>query len=271
MITRKRVIFTDLDGTLLDQETCSFEAAQTALRLIRSEGIPLILCSSKTRSEIERYRRRLENTHPFISENGGAIFIPKGYFSFPFPYGKELNQYVVLELGTSYPAILDALESIRREIGVKITGFSDLTEEELSALTGMGLDEARYAKQREYDEAFMVEGGKEEIERVKKKIQEKGMNYTWGGRFHHILGKNDKGKAVRILKALYENEYFSVLTIGIGDSLNDLPMLLAVEKPVFLQREGEPTPSEVPNLTLIQGVGPRAWNEAMLRVILNAH
>jgi len=269
MITHSLVIFTDLDGTLLDRETYSFEAAEPALRLIRSKGIPLIFSSSKTRSEIESYRRRLQNHHPFISENGGAIFIPKGYFSFPFPYDRELREYFVLELGTFYPTILEVLEAIRKESGVKIIGFSDLTEEEIGALTGLANEEARFAKQREYDEAFVIEGGEEEIESVKKKIKEKGMNYAWGGRFHHISGESDKGKAVQILKTLYENEYFSVFTIGIGDSLNDLPMLLTVEEPIFLQKEGEPIPLDVPNLTFVQGTGPRVWNEAILRLILN--
>ena len=74
-------IFTDLDGTLLSHDTYSFKPALVALKLIRSRGIPLVLCSSKTRVEIEYWRRRLENHHPSITENGGAIFHPHAYFS----------------------------------------------------------------------------------------------------------------------------------------------------------------------------------------------
>src|SRR4030043_2006608 len=113
--TPKLIIFTDLDGTLLDRKTYSFEPAEPALNLIRTMGIPLVLSSSKTRAEIELYRRKLENEHPFISENGGGIFIPCTYFSFPFHYDKELEKYVVLELGTLYPRIIEALESIKEE------------------------------------------------------------------------------------------------------------------------------------------------------------
>ena len=39
--TRKLVIFADLDGTLLDRKTYSFEPAQPALLLIRQKGFPL--------------------------------------------------------------------------------------------------------------------------------------------------------------------------------------------------------------------------------------
>ena len=74
------IIFSDLDGTLLDSVDYSFAAALPALEAIRTQDVPLILCSSKTRAEIEVYRQRLNNEHPFITENGGGIFIPQDYF-----------------------------------------------------------------------------------------------------------------------------------------------------------------------------------------------
>ncbi len=66
--TPELIIFTDLDETMLDLDNFSFEHSQTALRLIKGKGVPLILSSSKTRAEIEVDRRRLENNHPFVSE-----------------------------------------------------------------------------------------------------------------------------------------------------------------------------------------------------------
>lgn len=265
--TPKVVIFSDLDGTLLDRVTYSFSPAEPALHLLRLKNIPLILTSSKTRVEIEIYRKKLENDHPFISENGGAIFVPKGYFSFPFPYDRELEKYFVLELGTFYLLIIEVLNSIKKETGIPIRGFFDLTEDELISHCGLSLDEAELAKRREYDEPFLTEGGEKEIEVVKKKIEEKGLNYVWGGKFHHILGKNDKGKAVEILKELFENQFFLISTVGIGDSLNDLPMLSAVDHPIFLKEEGSLLPETLRsnrNLTIVNGTGPKAWNEAIL-------
>ena len=40
-----------------------------------------MICSSKTRAEIEYYQEKIGIADPFISENGGAIYIPQGYFS----------------------------------------------------------------------------------------------------------------------------------------------------------------------------------------------
>jgi mannosyl-3-phosphoglycerate phosphatase len=264
------VIFSDLDGTLLDRDTYSFEAAKPALQLIRLKGIPLILSSSKTRAEIELYRKKLENDHPFISENGGAVFVPKDYFSFPFPCDCELEEYCVLELGTSYPQIIEILNSIKKETGIPMRGFSDLSEKELVSLCGLSPEDAEFAKKREYDEPFIVEGSEREVDIVKKKIMMKGLNYAWGGKFHHILGKNDKGKAVEILKELYENQFFSISTVGIGDSLNDLPMLSIVDHPILLKGNGRFSSlilEKIEHLTIMEGTGPQAWNKAILRVL----
>jgi mannosyl-3-phosphoglycerate phosphatase len=212
----------------------------------------------------------MENGHPFISENGGAIFIPKDYFSFQFPYDRETDSFFVRELGIFYPQIIEVLNSIKKETGVLIKGFSDLTEKEISSFCGLDLKQAELAKKREYDEPFIVEGGEKEIEIVRRKIDERGMSYAWGGRFHHILGKNDKGRAVEILKELYENQFFPVLTVGIGDNLNDLPMLSVVDRPVFLKGEDFASPealSPVQNYTIVHGTGPRAWNEVILNIV----
>jgi mannosyl-3-phosphoglycerate phosphatase len=270
MTIPKLIIFTDLDGTLLDRKNYDFKPALPALRILQEKGIPLILTSSKTRAEIEVYRKKIENGHPFVSENGGAVFIPKGYFSFPFPYDREASHYFILELGTFYPVIVKILESVRKETGIKITGFSGMTEKELTSLSGLTPEEAALAKQREYDEPFIVEGGNSEVEIVKRKVEEKGMNYVWGGKFHHLLGKNDKGKAVEILKELYENQFFSISTVGIGDSLNDLPMLMAVDHPIFLKEKESPPGNHsfnMKNLTVLDGAGPLIWNEAVLDLL----
>jgi mannosyl-3-phosphoglycerate phosphatase len=144
-----------------------------------------------------------------------------------------------------------------------------LSEEDLVLLSGLTREEAAWAKKREYDEPFLIEGGEKEIKIIQKKIRQRGLNYAWGGRFHHILGKNDKGKATQILKDLYKKEFPSIWTLGIGDSLNDLPMLSVVDYPIFLMGEEDLSSeiSPVKNLVLVEGVGPQAWNKAILSVL----
>ena len=78
---KKAIIFTDLDGSLLDHRTYSYSAASPMLATLKKNKIPLIPVSSKTFDEIIILRRRLNNNDPFIVENGAAIYIPKDYFS----------------------------------------------------------------------------------------------------------------------------------------------------------------------------------------------
>ena len=104
------LVFSDLDATLLDHSTYSFAAAGPALLELKERGIPLILCTSKTRAETEVHRRALGNTHPFIIENGGAVYVPESYFAFPAPVGRISRGYEVIEFGTPY-------EKLRRVLG----------------------------------------------------------------------------------------------------------------------------------------------------------
>ncbi|MGB7296962.1 MAG: HAD-IIB family hydrolase, partial [Candidatus Aminicenantales bacterium] len=211
------LVFSDLDGTLLDHGSYSFEPARPALRLLREKRIPLIICSSKTRAEIEPIRAELANTDPFISENGGAVFIPEGYFAQELPSARKESEYRVLEFGTPYPKLREAISNLQERLPGQLRGFGDLTVEEVAELTGLSRREASLAKQREYDEPFLL-ADPESFETVCETAAAAGLKITRGGRFFHLIGENDKGKAVRLLRTIYENEEVrSLKTIGLGD------------------------------------------------------
>jgi predicted mannosyl-3-phosphoglycerate phosphatase (HAD superfamily) len=59
------VIFTDLDGSLLDHYTYSFAAATPLLDELNSQEIPVIPITSKTYAEVIRLRRFMGNSPPF--------------------------------------------------------------------------------------------------------------------------------------------------------------------------------------------------------------
>ncbi len=263
------VIYTDLDGTLLDANTYSWEAARPALELIRSRDDSLVLCSSKTRAEILDIRKALENGHPFISENGGAIFIPEGYFPSPFRKDRTADGLHVIERGTAYHRLRADLKAISKETGVELTGYGDLSEGDISSLTGLSLDEAKRSRLREYDEPFLIRGDESDTKRVLAAIEGRGLRWTRGGRFHHLTGENDKGKAARILTSIYSSQYQEVITIGLGDGYNDLPMLAAVDYPVLVEKEGGGHESsvQVPGMTRAAGIGPIGWNNALIELL----
>ncbi|UCC66572.1 MAG: HAD-IIB family hydrolase [Deltaproteobacteria bacterium] len=271
------IIFTDLDGTLLEHQTYSFTAALPALELVKKRGIPLTFCSSKTGAEIEYWREKIGNHCPFISENGGGIFIPQSYFAADeldsvWEKTKKNGEYFVLILGTTYHRLCQALEELRRD-GIEVNGFGDMNVAEVAEIAGLSLEEAEMAKRRDFDEPFTFSGDQARVRTLLAAIEEKGLRSTVGGRFYHLMGDNDKGKAVDILKKLYQKKFGDIVTIAFGDSPNDLPMLERVDYPILVQNyKGEHDQRiTIPNLIRAEGIGPEGWNRAMLKFMQDKH
>ncbi len=262
------VIFSDLDGTLLDHHTYSWDAARPALERCKALGVPVIICSSKSRAEIEHIRREMGNDHPFISENGGGVYIPAAVF--PPPDSSHSGPFWVLKLGIPHDKLRKALEKIREETGVEIAGFSDMDDEELAKLTGLEGDALERARQREFDEPFTIRNETpEKVSQVQEAIQKLGLVYTKGGRFHHITGNNDKGRALWKIMELYKSFNRLAKSVALGDSLNDLPMLHAADISILVKKsDGTHDPTvRLRGLFRADGIGPHGWNEEVLKLL----
>lgn len=266
------IVFTDLDGTLLDHYTYSFSPARKALKILKDHNIPLIFCSSKTSKEMIMWRKRLKNEHPFIVENGGAVYIPEGYF-FNLPKNKNnsfINNYSVFVLSRPGSEIIKIIKKIKKEYPCEIRYLSEMTPAEISKNTGLPLVQARYAKARNYNEPCVVHdiSGKE-TKLFLQAIHREGIRWTHGDRFTHFMSGSDKGKAVQWLTRLYKknNPERKIISIGIGDSLNDLPMLKAVDYPCIVQKyNGRYDPALRDNYFYRAGKsGPEGWQRAVMR------
>ena len=265
------VVFTDLDGTLIDHDTYDFAAAQPTLHLLHEKSIPVILCTSKTRSETEKIRKKMSITDPFIVENGAAIFVPKETLMCQGEGFIEKGDYLVREIGTSYATILRLWKNAKDQEGFQMKGFSEMSHEEIAFHTGLSLDEAQLAADREYSEPFVFNDRPESLRRLQQHFAKKGLQVTKGGRFFHLVGKNDKGKAVRLLTELYKRTYpyREFTTIGLGDSANDIPMLQCVHIPIVIKKKyGDwERIQEIPQVVYSVKSGPAGWAEEILRVL----
>jgi mannosyl-3-phosphoglycerate phosphatase len=242
------VVFTDLDGSLLDARTYSFEAARPTLERMAQAAIPVVFVTSKTRAETEFWRWQMQNIHPFIVENGGALFIPHGYFPFAIEDAAPLPSYDAIELGAPYAELVRDLAEAADAAGCQVRGFADMSDNEVAKECGLPVGQARLARLREYDEPFMLLQGVEG--QLRREIEARGQRHTRGGRFHHICGANDKGAAVARAIELYRRAHGEVLTIGLGDAPNDEPFLRLMDQSIMLS----------------QG-GPAAWNEAIRGIL----
>jgi mannosyl-3-phosphoglycerate phosphatase len=261
-----KIVFSDLDGTLLHLQTYSSEAAQPALDGLKSCGIPLVFCTSKTRAEVEFWRERLGNSHPFIVENGGAIYVPKGYFGKAIRGAARREQYEVIELGAPYAELVEDLRAASVESGCQALGFNDMTVADISIRTLLPVHQAELAKQREYDEPFVILG--QATHSLLLAIEKRGRRWTRGDRFYHIMGSNDKAEAVRKLAKVYSRVYGAVETVGLGDGHNDTAFLSAVDTPIIIRSPfATVLKKAVPRSRVTQAPGPHGWNEAILEVL----
>ncbi|ADB57654.1 HAD-IIB family hydrolase [Archaeoglobus profundus] len=215
-----KIIFTDLDGTLLDKNY----RCDKALELIKKLEVPIVFVSAKTIFEQEVFRKMLGISDPFVVEDGSAIYAPLNYFGRRIGYRR--HGYDALILGVEREVILQHIKSLN------VKSYANMSVEEISKLTGLSLEMSELAKRREFSEVI-VEADEKALKYLKKFF-----NVQIGGRFIHVYGKGaDKGKAVRILTELYEDLYGEVVTIGIGNSYTDIPMLREVDIPALVRNE----------------------------------
>jgi len=269
------VVYTDLDGSLLDSTTYSYEPAMPALEALRAQHIPLVLVSSKTRAEIEPLRQQMDHRDPFIVENGAAVFVPRGLFDFPLERARAKPSYDVIELGLPYDILRDVLKQIEKTVATPLRGFGDLSVDEIMQITGLSRQEALLAKQREYDEPYLLEGPSALIEEVCRQIVIRGLRWTKGGRLFHLTGDNNKGQAAALLLRCYQRQQRlqgqgeRIQTVGIGDSINDAPLLAIVDYPILVQKpDGSYDPDiHIPGMTRAPGIGPIGWNHAVRELL----
>lgn len=252
------IIFTDLDGTLLEYKTYSYTPAKPALQNIHKKNIPLIFSTSKTRLEIEYWQKKLNIHHPFISENGGGLFIPKDYFSFNYDYHKSINNFKVIEFGIPYTTLLGTIKKLQKHFHLR--SFADMTPEELSHEAGLSIEQAVMALQRDYEVPFQLLNITEKKD-ILNMISKQNLSVMIGGKYIHLMGNQTKGAAVTHLLKLYSQQFPSIKTIAIGDTHNDFSMLNVVDIPYLVQ---QPDGSYITDdYHHAKGIGPTGWYSAV--------
>ncbi len=247
----RTLIFTDLDGTLLDHHTYSFSAASEMLDYIKSHHIPLIIVTSKTRPEVEKLQKKLGICDPYIVENGAGIIIP----------GEDEDR--IIPLGKSYDEIRSAFNRYAAQFPMR--GFGDMDAKEVAEVTGLSEEEAEDAKARLFTEPFIL-GSLEGLEALEKLAASDGLQIVKGGRFYHLITRGqDKAAAITRITHYFETKKgMQCITLALGDGENDLSMLGSVDHPVLIPRpDGSFTPCGMKELTKADLPGPAGWNQVL--------
>lgn len=266
------LVFTDLDGTLLDADTYSFAEAKDAVSFLKDRRIPLIPCTSKTHTEVIVLRNQLRINDPFITENGSAIFFENGYFADSGLDTITLNGFRVVVLGKKYEDILDFLKELKEKYGISARGFHEMDNSEIAERTGLSKTDAFMARERRFSEPFiLLQNDEDKLNSLKPLIEKKGFRLLRGNRFFHLLGQSDKGVALRRLTALYHKyrRGKKFKTVAIGDSLNDLDMLQAADVAVLVKKKNGDYQQDInlPGLIYSVKAGPSGFSDAVFSII----
>tara|TARA_A100001015_G_scaffold179063_1_gene199043 strand:- start:460 stop:1293 length:834 start_codon:yes stop_codon:yes gene_type:complete len=265
---RKIIIFTDLDGSILDKNTHSLNSILPFFKRVVDSSI-VIFNSSKTFLEIHKLSTELNLKFPFIVENGSAIIIPKSS-SLILPKERNImdNNYKKIKLGTT---IKEISEFINSEVAYKFIKncrfLNSMNNNEIMALTNLSEESIINSKKREYSFPFLWNGGQKCYEEFKQLAQSKNYLIVRGGQFYHISGNVNKGKAMDILINIYLNHMkdTKLISVAIGDSDNDLEMLNKANYAGIIKsgRKNQLKLEKNKNVYYSKYIAPLGWQEVL--------
>jgi len=261
------LIFSDLDGSLLDSRGNLPEGNRELLEKLDSEAIPVVFTSSKTRQEILHLQSELGIHQAFIPENGGGIYVPEGH---PLTEKLELMTWgkgYGLHFGVPYSYVRAVFMHLSRYFEIK--GMADMQTDELMELTGLDRQAVHRALAREFSEPFVFQGPAM-VSQLQTALSAYGLSVTCGGKFFHMMSAmQDKGQAVG--KAI---QLFSLAsrsrprTVALGDAENDFSMLRAVDHAILLRRDdGSIANLDLHGLLRAERSGCEGWREQLERLM----
>jgi mannosyl-3-phosphoglycerate phosphatase len=261
------LIFSDLDGTLLDHYSYDHIDAKPSMDRLASQGVPIIPNTSKTFAEVLILREKLKLNGPFIVENGAAIYIDKDFLPAKPKGAIWKDGFWRKTFSPNRNYWLGLIKKTMPEYHSLFESFSEMSLERLSELTGLSLEEANLASQRQFGEPLYWKGSETQLESFVTKLEGLGAHPVKGGRFLHVGGNCSKGVALSWLLKEYQRQHkeLSLITISLGDGNNDIAMLEAADIAI---RIASPV-HEPPKLSKTERVytsteyGPRGWAEIL--------
>ncbi|WP_213455199.1 HAD-IIB family hydrolase [Rhizomonospora bruguierae] len=241
------VLFTDLDGTLLDHHTYRPGPALPELRRLQAAGVLVVPATAKTPAELAWLADEFGLPGPYIAENGAAVV------------GAGVDRV----LGLPYDEVRARLRDAAGAAGAEVAGFGDATVEDVMSWTGLDRPAAVRARQRRWSETFRLLSGDECA--LAAALAERGLTMARGARFRTALGRHDKGDAARLLLAVLGPD---AVSWAVGDAANDFALLAAVRHPMLVRaHDGTWADLDLPDLLRLDGIGPAGWAQAARHIL----
>jgi mannosyl-3-phosphoglycerate phosphatase len=209
------IVFVDIDSAPAPRPDDADRLA-AALESLAADRITLVFCTHRTRAEVESVRQSLGVFHPFICENGAAIFVPGRYFGHDLEHARNVGGYQAIEFAAPYDRVVDTLHRLADRVSVEVLGFSDMSVEDVARECGVSLLDGRLAKLREYGEPFrLLAPNPVDERRLLKALYNAGLTCIRRGAFHHASNVQSTNAAVATLTSLYRVALGSIVTVGL--------------------------------------------------------
>lgn len=243
------IVFTDLDGTLLDHHSYSYSAAMPAIRTLRDRGIPLVLASSKTAAEIAPLRAELGfSDTPAIVENGAGVL----------KAGAD-----PADDNSAYLKLRQALDALPRNLRQGFEGFGDWTADQVTQHTGLAPQAAALARLRCFSEPGLWTGTDVGRDAFIAALTDAGIVAREGGRFLTLSFGGTKADQMAAIRRDYGNPF----AMALGDAPNDIEMLQAADRGIIIANPDRaplpPLPGEATGQIRRYGAGPEGWRAAV--------
>jgi mannosyl-3-phosphoglycerate phosphatase len=271
MLAPRVIIFTT--ANLLGLPTRTENAASEALAEMERRNVPLVLSTSGTRAQLEFLRRKIGHAHPFITESGGGLFLPDGYFALRLDGAKRAGRYLCVPFGRTAQEASAAVQDIAERAGAEVVSYAEMNAREISRNAGINERDAEASREREFSERFFFAGNTDlaasSFERI---AREQNWQIRHSEPFWELYSGNDQGKAVHYLMRLYREALRSrVRSVGIGTCLEDLSLLKATDQSFVLALSGgrpdHKLSARLPNAVRIDIPGVAGWNQTVLNLL----
>lgn len=222
------LLFTDLDGTLLNKDSFDYTDASILLRNCIKEGIKIIPNSSKTELELKEFCKDASLPFVFICENGACIHgLDK--------INNKLKKKIILSR-TKDEVFKSFISKVDKNLNELCCFIHNLPLEEQIKILGLPKDKISNALNRKYSIPLIFKGGIKDRKKLNEQVKSLNLKMQDGGRILNLGDNVSKGQAMNLfVKKLSKLTNKKYVLIGVGDNDNDLDMLDSCDYPCVVK------------------------------------
>ena len=220
------ILFIAVDS-LVPARGKSFPGLDEFTAALDHQGIPAVWLTSRSRLQFDEPRRKLGHTHPFIAEDGCAVYLPEDYFhlrpeSVASKQQKQstvrLGRFTCLPMAEALPAAAEALEKLSEDTGVPVVTLRSLSPRELAQNTDLPQRDAELSRQRDFDVVFFFAGvSDKDVERFVAEGHRRSLQLRQHGMLWSMAIGASVQRCVRDLSRLYDRALRShAHPVGVG-------------------------------------------------------